>query len=38
MDISNFKVVIGDEIINIENLDSLYDTLIKYMKGVEFYG
>ena len=38
MDISNFKVVIGDEIINIENLDSLYDTLIKYMKGIEFYG
>lgn len=38
MDISNFKVVIGDETINIENLDSLYDTLIKYMKGVEFYG
>ena len=38
MDISNFKVVIGDEIINIENLDSLYGTLNKYMKGIEFYG
>ena len=38
IDISNFKVFIGDELVNIENLDSLYATLSKYVEGVELYG
>ena len=37
-DISNFKVFIGDELVNIENLDSLHATLSKYVEGVELYG
>lgn len=36
--LSNFKVFIGDELVNIENLDSLYATLSKYVEGVELYG
>ena len=38
IDVSNFKVFIGDELVNIENLGSLYATLSKYVESVELYG